>query len=66
MTVEEILMPRTGLEKAVGKLNASDIAARLEALEHMDPVSAGILTRRVDPVTIGIGDYIALLIENVD
>lgn len=57
---------KTPLEKAVGKLNAPDIASRLEALAHMDPVSVGIILRRLNPHQVNIADRRALLFGNVD
>lgn len=41
-----------GLERAVGKLGGSGVVDRMEALAHMDPVSAAILTGKVVSVVI--------------
>lgn len=66
MTTEVLIDRKTGLEQAVGNLGAPDIAKKLEALERMDPISAGIMMRRVDPKRINAADERAVLFGNVD
>lgn len=54
------------LGKAVGSLSGPDIGDRLDAFNRMDPISAAILARAIDPASVVTGDHAALAAGNVD
>lgn len=66
MTVENRARPVVDLAKAIGRLSGPNIGDRLDAFDHMDPVSAAILARAIDPVSIVNGDRAAIAAGNVD
>ncbi|MBI2085824.1 hypothetical protein HYT74_00625 [Candidatus Daviesbacteria bacterium] len=67
MTVENLVFrPVIDLVKVVGKLSGPDVGDRLDAFNRMDPISAAILSRAIDPVNIIRADRIAIAAGNVD
>ncbi|MBI4035530.1 hypothetical protein HY383_01150 [Candidatus Daviesbacteria bacterium] len=67
MAVENsVLRPIVDLAAAVGILDGSDIVDRLDAFERMDPISAAILARVLNPADIVRSDRAAIAAGNVD
>lgn len=67
MTVESSVSRSVDLTKAIGKLSGYDIGDRLDAFERMmDPISAAILIRAINPEDIIKADRAAIAAGNVD
>lgn len=68
MTVENCVSRlRVDLARAVGgRLSGPDIGDRLDAFDRMDPTSAAILARAIDPASIIRDDRMAIAAGNVD